>query len=426
MPKKIRNFANRETQEARTTHPQLSIPLGEIIHEELMGFVLTCGMIALHSVLGNERDELCGPAYERGRKVGPRRAGSTPGSLVMGGRRVRVQRPRVRDEQGEVTLPSWRAFSHEDPLEARAMEQMVLGVATRRYARSLEPMPETHEDYGKSKSAVSRRFKAATMKELQSFLSRDLSGLSLVAIMVDGIHVSDHVVVTALGIDEGGSKHILGFWDGSTENATICTNLLSDLVARGLNANRSVLFVIDGSKALRKAIDDVFGSHALVQRCQLHKRRNVTEHLPKSMRADIARSMKEAYRSRSAKTAKRRLQALANQLADEYPSASRSLEEGLDETLTVLSMGLPSSLRRILSTTNIIENLNGQVRRVTRRVKRWRGGSMILRWVAAAYKEASRGFRRIRGYKQIPKLLAALRAHDAKLKREIDRLQRVA
>lgn len=423
MSKKIKKFPN---QRASSESPQLTIPLAELLQMELRAFVLTCGMIALQTLLDNERDELCGPAYERGRKSSPRRAGSTPGSLVMGGRRVRVKRPRVRDEHGEVTLPSWATFSEEDPLQARALEQMVLGVATRRYARSLEPMPETTEDYGTSRSAVSRRFKAATEKELRAYLQRDLGRLSLAAIMIDGIHIADHVVVTALGIDESGRKHVLGFWDGSTENGAVCTSLLSNLVERGLSADRSLLFVLDGSKALRKAIQEVFGDRALVQRCQLHKRKNVEDHLPKSMRTDIAHAMKEAYRSEKASTAKRRLQALANQLADSHPGASRSLKEGLDETLTVKTLKLPDALQRILSTTNVIENLNGQVRRVTRRVKRWRGGSMILRWIAAAYGEAEKGFRRIRGCKHLPSLITALRANDTRLDQEIDTLRKVA
>ena len=417
MPKNIKNFTNSESGKVS---PQLSIPLADAISNELRGFVMTCGMMALQALLDTERAELCGPAYERGRKSGPRRAGSAPGSLVH------VRRPRVRDEHGEVTLPSWAAFSETDPLDERAMEQMVLGVTTRRYARSLEAVPDEIQDYGKSRSAVSRRFKAATEKELAAQQSRTLGELSLVAIMIDGIHIADHVVVTALGIAEDGQKHILGFRDGSTENSEVCSALLRDLVSRGLSVNRSLLFVIDGGLGIREAIRSVFGQRALIQRCRIHKQRNVEGHLPKKLRTRVVQAMREAYALKSAKTAKKRLKALARSLQDSHPSAANSLMEGLDETLTIQSLKLSKRLQRFFSTTNAIENLNGQVRRVTKRVKRWRGGSMILRWIAASYTEAEKGFRRIQGYKGLTILAAALRSHDEKLNQEIDPLLQAA
>ena len=246
-------------------------------------------------------------------------------------------------------------------------------------------------------------------------LSRDLSDLAITTVMIDGIHVEEHVVVLAVGIDEGGRKHPLGLWEGATESGAVCISLLNDLVTRGLDAQRSMLFAIDGSKALRSAITKIFGKRALVQRCQEHKRRNVLGHLPKEMHPSVRKAIGDAYRSGSAKTAKTRLKRLASSLEDEHPGAAASLQEGLDETVTVKALGLSQALERTLSTTNLIENLNGGIRDVTRRVKRWRGGSMILRWVAAAGVERARSSRRLRGYRSMPKLVAELRRNDARL-----------
>jgi len=210
-------------------------------------------------------------------------------------------------------------MANEDPLEARAVEQMVLGVTTRKYMRSLEQIPEEVPQSGTSRSAVSRRFKAATKRQLREMLNADLSGLSIVAVMIDGIHIEEHVVLIALGIDEDARKHVLGLWEGATENSGVCTTLLTELVRRGLDSQRSTLFVIDGSKALRKAIRDVFGERAVVQRCQVHKRRNVLDHLPEERHVAVGKAIRDAYRSASASAAKKRLQALASQLQESHP-----------------------------------------------------------------------------------------------------------
>jgi putative transposase len=366
-------------------------------------------------MLEEDRMALCGPAYARGREEGPRRAGSASGELVMGGRRVGVKRPRVRDEGGEIHLPTWLEFAAEDPLEERALEQMVIGVSTRKYARSLEDVPEEIETRGTSRSAVSRRFKAATKKQLDALLKRDLGELGIAAVLLDGIYIEEHVILVAIGVDEGGMKHVLGLWEGATENHGVAVALLNDLVSRGLDPQRSTLFVIDGSGALRKAIRKVFGERGIIQRCQVHKRKNVLDHLPKEMHPSVGKALRDAYTSASHAAAKKRIEGLARQLESEHPGAAASLREGLDETLTVKRMKLPRSLERTLSTTNMIENVNGGVRDVTRRVKRWRGGSMILRWVAAAVAERSKTFRRLRGHKGMPTLVAFLRTNDARL-----------
>jgi transposase-like protein len=262
---------------------------------------------------------------------------------------------------------------------------------------------------------VSRRFVEATAKNLAEWLGRKLSDLSLAALMLDGIVCGEHTVLIALGIDEKGSKHILGLWEGATENTAACTALLSNLVERGLDTTRSTLVVIDGSKALAKAVRDAFGKRALIQRCQVHKKRNVLEHLPERLRSANDAILSTAYRCRDPKRALDMLNKLARQLERKHPSAAASLREGLEETLTVLSFGLIDSLERTLATTNPIENLNSLLRRIHHNVTRWQDGTMVLRWVAIGLQEAAKGFRRLRGFEGMPKLVAALRVHDARL-----------
>jgi len=319
----------------------------------------------------------------------------------MGGRRVQVRRPRARTLDGqEVQLPSWTAFGAEDPLHERAVEQMLVGVSTRRYARSLEPLPADLPSRGTSRSAVSRRFVAATERQMAEWLGRELGSLELGVVMIDGIHIDDHVLLVALGIDADGKKHVLGVREGATENAAACTALLADLRDRGLRTDRPVLVVIDGAKALAKAVRNVFGDQAIVQRCQAHKLRNVVDQLPDDMKPSVRQALREAYAAGDAGRAHTMLTNLVRRLREKYPGAASSLEEGLDETIAVKRLRLPKKLERQLSTTNAIENLMGSVRRLSRRVKRWRGGKMILRWTVAAVSDAATRFRRVTGARE--------------------------
>jgi putative transposase len=358
------------------------------------------------------------PAYELrvyrdGTVEYARRSGSAPGELVMGGRRVQVRRPRARTTDGhEVELPSWVAFAAEDPLHERAVEQMLVGVSTRRYARSLEPLPNDLVARGTSRSAVSRRFVAATEKQMAEWLGRDLGAIDLVVLMIDGVYIEEHVLLVALGIDVDGKKHVLGVREGAAENAASCTALITGMRERGLRTDRAVLALIDGPKALAKAIRDVYGGRALIQRCQAHKSRNVLDQLPEQIRPSVRQALRDAYGSTDAARAKRLLGNLVRRLRDEHPGAAASLEEVLDETLTVKRLGLPSKLERQLSTTNAIENLMGAVRQLTRRVKRWRGGRMILRWTVTAVADAANRFRRVTGAREgMNKLVGALEGH---------------
>jgi transposase-like protein len=408
MKKSYSNWAEREAGSQLRL-----VALKEVVRQELREFVVSAGMVALAGLLEEERTEACGPRYRHqpGRKA--RRAGHVRGELVMGGRRVSVQRPRARTvDEREVELPSWKHFSVEDPLHERALTQMLVGVSTRKYERSLEPVAPPVETRGTSKSAVSRRFVAVTKAQMDDWFARDLSGIDVVVVMLDGVHIADHVILVAVGIDSDGKKHVLGIREGATENATACRELLVELRQRGLSTEKATLFVLDGAKALRKAVVDVWAERAKIQRCQAHKVRNVMDQLPEYMRSTVKATMRQAYSCNNVVHARKLLHNLARTLRAEHPSAASSLEEGLEETLTVMAMKLPRSLERVLSTTNVIENLIGSTRDLSARVKRWRDGEMIVRWTTTAVREASTKFRRVAGHKDMPKLVRALRAHE--------------
>lgn len=397
---------------------QLWLRLSGMVRDALYDTVMVTGLACVDEVLEAERAALCGARYAHQVERQALRAGHVASSLVLGGRRVAVSRPRVRSVEGrELRLPSWREWSARDPLEARALEQMLLGVSTRRYARSLEPLPAAVAVRGTSKSAVSERFVYGTERKLGELMSRELGGLKLVALLIDGVHFGEHVVLAAVGVDERGHKHVLGLREGATENTAVVKALLADLVERGLATDRSLLVVIDGAKALHKAVVEVFGRRALIQRCREHKRRNVTDALPERLRAAVRSAMNQAYATRDAKRARSLLETLARRLEHQHPGAAASLREGLEETLTVMRLGLGENLERVLSSTNLIENLFSRVREIGRRVKRWQGGTMVLRWTAAGVIEAERGFRKLAGYRAMPTLVGVLRAQDAQLDR---------
>lgn len=394
------------------------LPLVDLLVDtraELMELAVASGLQVLTTMLEDDRTAICGARYQHQTARQATRAGTVPSEVVFGGRKVAIRRPRVRANGEEVSLPTFAVMAGEDPLNRRVVEQMLVGVATRQYARSLEPLPSTMTTRSVSKSAVSRRFVAKTAAQLAAWRSTALDALDLVALLIDGVHIAEHCIVVALGIDHTGRKHALGLWDGSTENAAVCQSLLADLQSRGLRTDRSLLVILDGSKALHKAVTQTFGSAALIHRCHVHKLRNIVEHLPEGQRAWVRAIVVRAYKQTDVAIARRMLHDLARRLEDRYPSGAASVREGLDETLTVLSLGLSDRLRQSLVTTNAIESLISRTRHVKRNVKRWRGGQMVLRWTAAAVLEAVKGFRRLKGHKDMPKLVAALRARDQQL-----------
>jgi putative transposase len=408
----------KKLEKEQSASNQMRFPFHGLAREALWDTVVLSGFGFVQDELEAERTALCGERYAHQEQREAVRAGHVPSSLVLGGRRVEIQRPRARSSAGhELRLPSWQTWSSRDPLDQRAFEQMVLGVSTRRYARSLESLPEEVEVRGISKSAVSERFVNGTQRRLGELMGRDLSGLKLVALLIDGVHFAEHVVLAAVGIDVDGEKHPLGLREGATENAAACKALLEDLIERGLNPERTILVAIDGAKALRRAVLDTFGERALIQRCQAHKKRNVTDALPERMRASVRAVINQAYATRDPKRARRLLENLAHKLESAHPGAAASLREGLDESLTVMALHLSEGLERVLSSTNLIENLFSRVREIARRVKRWQGGTMILRWTAAGVLEAERYFRKVAGYRALPRLAAVLHARDAAIDR---------
>src|SRR5512132_1269465 len=393
---------------------QVTVALAELVgaaREGLLALAVGTGLGVLGSLLEADVDRLVGP---KGRHQPERvavRHGSQPGKVTLGGRRVRVDRPRVRSADGvrELPLPTWAAFASTELLDQLAMERMLAKLSTRRYQAGLEPVGSRAEQAssGTSKSAVSRRFVAATEHALAELLAADLSGLDLVALMVDGIRVAEHCCVVALGITIDGTKVPLGLVEGATENATVVRDLLAGLRDRGLNATRPILVVIDGAKALRRAVTEVF-DHPVVQRCQLHKLRNVTDRLPDALASTVAKRMRRAYHHPDALVAEAELEALARELHHSHPGAAGSLREGLAETLTVIRLGVPPTLARTLRSTNSIESMIQICRDHAANVKRWHDGQMALRWIAAGMSEARRQFRRVNGHLHLPALRVAL------------------
>jgi transposase-like protein len=382
----------------------------------LLSWIHTAGQAVLQEVFRQEAEELVGV---KGRHQDRRRHyhwGTSTAALTLGGRKIQAHHPRVRrvggrGRPGEVRLKSVETFRQRDPLTERIVNQMLLGVSTRSYETSLEELPKETRSYGTSKSAVSRAFVARTKGKLQDFLGRKLSEMKFVALMLDGISVAEQSVVVAMGVTDKGDKEPLGLRLGSTENAVICTDLLQGLLDRGLKLEGSTLCVIDGGKGIRKALSDVFGDSAVIQRCQVHKMRNVQGYLPKACQSYVLGAMRAAYRATSAGDARARLKRLQGWLERQgHTDAASSLREGLEETLTVLKLELTPTLRRFFATTNAIENLNGTIRRVTRNVKRWRAGrgDMVRRWVGLGLLKASEGFRKIKGHRDLQDLVLAL------------------
>jgi len=357
---------------------------------------------------------LCGPDGKHHADRAGYRHGTGTGSVTLGGRRIAVTRPRARaaDGSGELHLPSYDLFSSTEILSRMALERMLAGLSSRRYVYGLEPAGQAVEAQAAStsKSAVSRRFVAATETALEQLMTRRLDGLDLAAFMADGVHFGEHTCVVALGIDIDGVKHPLAIEEGSTENATLVTNLVTGLRDRGLDVTRPILAVLDGSKALARAVKDVFDK-PLIQRCQQHKIKNVRDKLPERLRAVAERRMRQAYRASSAIQAEGLLEQLACELGKSHPGAAASLREGMAETLTILRLSVPPTLARTLRSTNPIESMIEICREHSKNVKRWRDGTMALRWCAAGMLEASHQFRRVNGRLYLPKLRAALDAH---------------
>jgi transposase-like protein len=396
---------------------QVSIVMEEIaadMREGLLALAVGAGLQVMAQLMEADVTAACGPRGKHDPDRVATRHGTEAGSVTLGGRRVPVTRPRVRasDGSGEVAVPAYEVFNGTELLGRMALERMLGGLSTRRYPTGLEPVGEVIEESSRStsKSAVSRRFVAMTETALTDLLAKDLSEVDLVALMIDGVYFAEHLCVVALGIDIEGTKHPLGLVEGSTENSTVVKTLLVGLRDRGLDTTRPILAVLDGAKALSAGIREVFDK-PVIARCQLHKLRNVRDHLPENMRGPVEKRMRKAYHAGSALEAEAQLTALAKELDKTHPGAASSLREGLNETLTVLRLDVPPTLARTLRSTNAVESMISISRDHARNVKRWRDGQMALRWCAAGMVEASKQFRRVNGHLHLPALRAALERH---------------
>ncbi len=413
------------TKDYQTTTTAASISLPETIaltmsqlsaelEEGLLALAVGAGLQVLEAVLEQNAADLAGPKGRHDPERSAVRHGHEDGRVTLGGRAVRVRRPRVRtaDGSGELSLASYEHFASSELLGRLAMEKMLAKISTRRYSAGLEPVGKKVEAIARStsKSAVSRRFVQATEQALHDLLAADLSSLDLVALMIDGVHFADHLCLVALGIALDGTKHPLAVVEGSSENTTVVTTLLSGLRERGLDTTRPILIVIDGAKALAAGVRAVF-DHPVIQRCQLHKMRNVQAHLPKALASSVGKKLRRIYHAENALLAEAELEELARQLERSHPGAAGSLREGLSETLTVMRLKVPPTLARTLRSTNCIESMIEIGRDHSTNVKHWRDGQMALRWCAAGMAEAAKQFRKVNGFLHLKALRDALTAY---------------
>jgi putative transposase len=364
------------------------------------------GILLMLAAMNSECVRIAGPKHSKN----PLRAANWWGSdlrpVYYDKQKVIIERPRLRGkDKKEIPLATYEAFRDSQGMREAVLKNMILGVSSRDYEEAIAGFLK---GYGIKKSSVSRHFVKATAEQMRGFLERDLSGLDLVAIFIDGIEFKGHLLVVAMGLDKVGRKHILGLCQGATENAEVCKSLLEDMERRGLNTGKDYLFVLDGAKALRSAVTRMFGEKALVQRCQQHKRRNVLKHLPEKHQNAIDARISAAYKMTDYSEARKSLDLTVRYLENLNPDAASSLKEGLEETLTVHKLGVTGLLRKTLATTNPLESCFSGVRITTGRVKRWRGGDMAQRWAVAALLRAEKKFKRVKGYKELPKLVAVL------------------
>jgi putative transposase len=405
---------------AEATRDEVVLPervqeaLGQLVgaaKEGLLALSVGVGLGVLTELMEEEVDDVVGLKGKHNPDRVAVRHGHEDGEVTLGGRRVEVERPRVRTADGEVEvqLQTYEHFADRDPLGRVVLERMLAGVSTRRYRRTQEPVGEQVETRARStsKSAVSRSFVERTREALSELMSRELGDLRLAVMMLDGLELKGRMMIVALGISTEGIKIPLGLWEGSTENATVATALLSDLVERGLDPEQGMLFVLDGSKALRKSVRSVFGE-VPVQRCLWHKERNVLGHIAERDRPPIKARMRRAWRESDYQRALEQLQRLADELERTHPGAAGSLREGMDETLTVIALGIKGKLRRTLESTNPCESMIDCVRTTQRNVKHWSSGEMSLRWTAAGMLEAEKQFRKVIGYLDLPGLAVAI------------------
>jgi putative transposase len=404
LKKQYRGFGEEATNK-REQNLECALPMAELlggIGAEIECFSAQVGLRMMRAVMDQEIESRLG----RHGMQSHYRHGQQAGYVVYGGRKIALERPRMRAVDGkEAALESYAAFQQDGRMQRAVARQLIRQCSTRNYEGALE---DCLEGYGMKKSSVSRQWKVASAAELEKLCARVVPP-DLVALIIDGKHLREDCAVVALGVDGQGRKQVLGLWHGASENASVVKALLEDLVERGLDASTRLLVVIDGARALRKAVRDLFGERALIQRCRIHKRRNVLDHLPKEQQRQAAWRLKAAWAQSNADKAERELRKIVRWLEAISPGAARSLEEGLEETLTVTRLGLHEELIKTFASTNLIESCFSCTEELTRRVKRWRSGEMFLRWTGAALLFAEGGFRKVRGYRHLHHLSNSLK-----------------
>ncbi|MFY9119107.1 MAG: IS256 family transposase [Syntrophomonadaceae bacterium] len=394
------------------------LPVGKLTLSDLQqavkgrfsSFCLAVGIKSLLTLMDQDVEAMAGPKGKHDPNRTAYRHGFQDTTVPMGNQRLAIKRPRVRSigTEEELPIPSYEVFANDDELLEAALNRMLHGLSTRDYRNGIEDYSNIAETSGISKSAISQRFIKASAKEAQKVLGRRFDKEVIPVLMIDGIVLGDYTAIVVMGITKDGHKIIMGVRIGSTENAQVCRDLLTDLVDRGLEYEQGLLAVIDGSKALRKALKDVFGQQVIIQRCQVHKTRNVMDYLPKHKRDWVKRVMRKAWSSETAEEAIRELDSLATGLETQYPDAASSLREGLEETVTILRLNIPGLLRRDLRSTNTIESAFSVVAKGIRNVKNWKNGTMVRRWVCVALLNAERRTNRIAGYRSMGVLISEI------------------
>lgn len=378
--------------------------LVEEIGLEVQALATSAGILIMEQIMQSEKASLLGERYSRAAENHP--WGEQQGYGILNGQKVPLRHPRVRSKTGqEIPLESYRRFQNPERRTEAVYEHLVHGISCRNYANVIESVQRT---YGISRSAVNRQMVEATSEKLATLCERSLADFALSVLLIDGIHVGKRVMIVALGVDSEGKKMILGIREGTTENAQVCKELMEDLIKRKLSSDHPVLVVLDGSRALRKAVEDIFGTRAAIQRCIIHKIRNVLSYLPKKYHAEYARKLFAAYRMNNYADAKSALERIHRELLRLNESAAHSLEEALEETLMVHRLGVPDILRKSFSSTNLIESAFSLGRTVMRNVKSWQDSHQVQRWTATALLEAEQRFNHIKGYQSMAVLLNAL------------------
>jgi len=425
----VRKASQKERQTGKAEKAgevQLVLDREELVammQDSLTSFATEMGLKVATLLLEDEVNQRCGQRYERVPERTVTRYGHQGGVAVIAGQKLPIVRPRMRYTRqcGEADLETYARLQSPDAMPQSVLKRLVRGVSCRDYEGVVDL---AREGFGVRKSSVSRSFVKASAKEVRQLAERRFDGVRLPVIYLDGVQYAGETMTVALGVLENGTKRVLGVRQGATENAAVCTALLENLQERGLDTSQPTLLVLDGAKALHAAVKRVWGPGALIQRCQVHKKRNVREHLPQKHWDELSRQLHAAYHETDYDEALRRLKTTARWLERLNPDAAASLREGMEETLTVVRLGIPELLRRTLATTNPIESAFSVAQNVTRRVKCWREGDMRQRWCVAALMRAESKFRRVKGYRHMPQLLKAL--DRLVLGKEIDEQRKIA